>query len=37
MDLDAKLSFAFVMNNMMMLITSDPRTTKLGEALYKSL
>jgi len=37
MDLDAKLSFAFVMNNMMMSITGDPRTTKLGEALYKSL
>ncbi len=37
MDLDAKLSFAFVMNNMVMSITGDPRTTKLGEALYKSL
>lgn len=37
MDLDAKLSFAFVMNNMMMSITGDPRTTNLGEALYKSL
>jgi len=37
MDLDAKLSFAFVMNNMVMSITGDPRATKLGEALYKSL
>ncbi len=37
MDLDAKLSFAFVMNNMVLSITGDPRTTNLGEALYKSL
>jgi len=37
MDLDAKLSFAFVMNKTVIAITDDPRTTKLGEALYKSL
>jgi len=37
MDLNVKLNFAFVMNNMVMSITGDPCTTKLGEALYISL
>ncbi|MFX0142318.1 MAG: serine hydrolase domain-containing protein [Candidatus Hodarchaeota archaeon] len=37
MDLDARLSFSYVMNNMIMSLTGDPRTTKLVRAIYKSL
>ncbi|MFX1479088.1 MAG: serine hydrolase domain-containing protein [Promethearchaeota archaeon] len=37
MDLDAKLSWAYVMNNMIMTLIGDPRTTKLREAIIKTL
>lgn len=37
MDLDAKLSFAYVMNNMIFSLTGDPRIIELTKALYSSL
>jgi len=37
MDLDAKLSWAYVMNRMMMSLTGDPRTMNIREAIYKAL
>ena len=37
MDLDAKLSIAYVMNKMVSSLTGDPRSTRLIEALYNSL
>ena len=37
MDLDAKLSFSFVMNKMEMGLTGDPRTLRLTRAMYKAL
>jgi CubicO group peptidase (beta-lactamase class C family) len=37
MDLDAKLSWAYVMNNMIMTLIGDPRTTKLREAIINTL
>jgi CubicO group peptidase (beta-lactamase class C family) len=36
-DLDAKLSFAFVMNKMVSTTTGDPRTIRLMSAIYRSL
>ncbi len=36
-DLDAKLSFSYVMNNMVMSLTGDIRTLRLVRALYKAL
>jgi len=37
MDLDAKLSIAYVMNKMVTTTTGDPRSTRLIEALYDSI
>jgi CubicO group peptidase (beta-lactamase class C family) len=37
MDLDAKLSIAYVMNKMISTTTGDPRSTKLIESLYNSI
>ncbi len=37
MDLDAKLSIAYVMNKMVSTLTGDPRSTRPIEALYNSL
>ena len=37
MDLDAKLSIAYVMNKMVTTSTGDPRSTRLIEALYDSI
>jgi len=37
MDLDAKLSIAYVMNKMVTTTTGDPRSTRLIEALYNSI
>ena len=37
MDLDAKLSWAYVMNRMVMSLTGDPRTMSIREAIYKAL
>jgi CubicO group peptidase (beta-lactamase class C family) len=37
MDLDAKLSIAYVMNKMVTTAKDDPRSTKLIEALYASI
>jgi len=37
MDLDAKLSWAYVMNKMVMSLTGDPRTISIREAIYKAL
>jgi len=37
MDLDAKLSIAYVMNKMVTTATGDPRSTKPIEALYASI
>ena len=34
MDLDAKLCFAYAMNKMIQSLTGDPRTNKLGKAVY---
>ena len=36
-DLDAKLSFCYVMNKMVSTLTGDPRSEKLIEALYESI
>ena len=36
-DLDAKMSFSYVMNKMVSTLTGDPRSEKLIEALYNSL
>ncbi len=36
MDLDAKLSWAFAMNKMIMSLTGDPRTMKIREAILKT-
>ena len=36
-DLDEKMSIAYVMNKMASTLTGDPRSQKLIEALYKSL
>jgi len=36
MDLDAKLSWAFAMNKMIMSLTGDPRTLKIREAMLKT-
>ena len=36
-DLDAKVSIAYVMNKMVSSLTGDPRSTHLIESLYKSL
>jgi CubicO group peptidase (beta-lactamase class C family) len=36
MDLDAKLSWAFAMNKMIMSLTGDPRTMKIREAMLKT-
>ncbi len=36
-DLDAKLSFAYVMNNMRTGLTGDPRSARLARALYSAL
>ena len=37
MDLDAKVCFAYAMNNMVSSLTGDPRTEKLGRVLYECL
>ncbi|MFX1344792.1 MAG: serine hydrolase domain-containing protein [Promethearchaeota archaeon] len=37
MDLDAKLSWAFAMNKLMVTLLGDPRTERIREALYKAL
>ena len=37
MDLDAKLSWAYVMNRMMMSLTGGVRTQNIREAIYKAL
>ena len=37
MDLDAKLSIAYVMNKMVTTTSGDPRSTRLIEALYDSI
>ena len=37
MDLDAKLSWAYAMNKMMVTLTGDPRTMRIREALYEVL
>ena len=37
MDLDAKMSWAYAMNRMVMSLTGDPRTMKLREAINKVL
>ena len=37
MDLDAKLSWAYVMNKMMITLTGDPRSMRIREAIYKAL
>jgi len=37
MDLDAKVCFAYAMNNMFASLTGDPRTQKLGQVLYECL
>ena len=37
MDLDAKLSIAYVMNKMVTTTTGDPRSTRLIETLYNSI
>lgn len=37
MDLDAKLSWAYVMNRMVMSLTGDSRTMSIREAIYKAL
>jgi len=37
MDLDAKMCFAYAMNNMVSSLTGDPRTEKLGRVLYECL
>ncbi|KKK42665.1 hypothetical protein LCGC14_0679100 [marine sediment metagenome] len=37
MDLDAKLSIAYVMNKMVSTLTGDPRSARSIEALYESL
>jgi len=36
-DLDAKMSFSYVMNKMVSTLTGDPRSVKLVKALYDSL
>ena len=36
-DLDAKMSFSYVMNKMVSTLTGDPRSEKLIKALYNSL
>jgi len=36
-DLDAKISFSYVMNKMVSTLTGDPRSEKLVKALYDSL
>ena len=36
-DLDAKMSFSYVMNKMVSTLTGDPRSEKLINALYESL
>ena len=36
MDLDAKLSWAFAMNKMIMSLTGDPRTLKIREAMLQT-
>jgi hypothetical protein len=35
MDLDAKMSWGYAMNRMVMSLTGDPRTMKLREAIKK--
>ncbi len=37
MDLDAKLSWAYVMNKMVVTLTGDPRSMRIREALYNCL
>lgn len=37
MDLDAKMCFAYAMNNMVSSLTGDARTEKLGRVLYECL
>lgn len=37
LDLDAKLSIAYVMNKMTSGLTEDPRSERLVEAVYDSL